>query len=285
MNQAPRLFDGRPHPEFRLPKTIIDNGHLRAMGPDAFAVYAALCRASEESDAEYPGYYDLRKQTGLSKNCIAKAIKTLMKLGYIRRDRQGTGRRRSRYTIVDLPGPAESGVAPDATQGGTAEHTPVAPDATQGGTAEHTPVAPDATHRVARGATHNVVSVVPVPVVVVDVKKTLSEEFGDAGLIAELAKLVDSSRLTSIISNANRMQAKDGDAAFSTSRQAWIRSAIERNYTWRGRRTAREPNRNAVSEALDLWEEENAHDDKSDRSKEGSDGRQKTEGTLSGVNS
>ena len=103
-NAAPGEQGGHRLPPFvPICNQTIDEGHMAAMGGNAFMVYCILRRHAGPKASAWPGYERLRELSRLSRDAIANALDRLEQLGYIKRQQVPNGLgRRNRYWVRKL---------------------------------------------------------------------------------------------------------------------------------------------------------------------------------------
>jgi len=87
---------------FHMFKEMIRSEVWAGFSPAAKALYPALKTYTNRHDGyAFPSFDTLEKKAGLSRASVSKAVKELEELGYIRREKQGTGRASTQYRLVE----------------------------------------------------------------------------------------------------------------------------------------------------------------------------------------
>lgn len=93
---------------FHMFKEMIRSEVWAKFSPAAKALYPALKTYTNRHDGyAFPSFDTLECKAGLSRASVSKAIKELEELGYIRKEKHGTGRSSTTYRLVEkfaLPG-------------------------------------------------------------------------------------------------------------------------------------------------------------------------------------
>lgn len=109
-----QLQDGRSVPFFWIANTVVEK-YLWEIGPDAFAVYAVLCKyAGNKTQMAWPSQQTIADLLMVSRNTVKKAIRTLKRVKLIAVKKEGRpGREHNVYTLLTAKIKGRTGSRPD----------------------------------------------------------------------------------------------------------------------------------------------------------------------------
>ncbi len=121
---AQRVRDGGHPPFFRVDNRLVDD-HLAGMEESVLKVYLVLTRRADNGTRQcYPGYDHLANVAGISRRTAIRAVKRLVELGLVHRERRVDQRSgdpdSNRYTMLDVPKVVTAVPLPRATNDTTA---------------------------------------------------------------------------------------------------------------------------------------------------------------------
>jgi DNA-binding MarR family transcriptional regulator len=87
---------------FHIFKELIRSKTWAKMSPQAKALYPVIKAFTNWQDGHaFPSFDTLQEYSGLGRASISKAVKELEALGYVRREKQGTGRASTQYRLLE----------------------------------------------------------------------------------------------------------------------------------------------------------------------------------------